>query len=153
MYFTDVNLSEKINQSETKETILAGLEFPIDGAEINQLCKFQGWAFSKNSQVVKIKIYFDEKLIYTATNGMPKFDIYQRFPFTENAYYSGFYSYLYLNDFADGDHKLHAVAYTDNIEKEIAVTSVKLKKIPNLWVSLRFDSDINKGFTGKQQVR
>lgn len=142
-HFIIIDLNENID-NETRETILGGIEYPTSGTEINQLCKFHGWTFSKNSQEVKIKIFFDEKLIYTAINGRPKFDIYQRFPFTENAYRSGFYSNLYLNDFADGDHTLRAIAYTDNAEKEIGIVSVKLKKVPNLWVSLRFDSDINK---------
>jgi len=147
-----LNIENKILLSEDKQIpneLFGELEHPTNGQNVNQLCKLEGYAFSTNSDEVEVKIFCDKVMVFEAINGMPRFDIYKKYENSEKAYRSGFLAHLYLNDFSEGDHNITAIVHVGRQEKEIGLCKIHLKKTPDLWTSLRFDSDTNKGFTGR----
>ena len=128
------------------EEIHGFLDSPVDGENINKMCKLSGWAFSEKNEII-IKVFCDETLVYETKTGMPRFDAFQKFPENENSYRSGFLGNLHLNNFLDGPHVVRVIAEAGNQKRELGSASINLKNDPNLKVDLACDNVlIKKGF-------
>ena len=101
--------------------IIGCLDFPYDGIQINQsYMSIIGWAFSKESEFLKIEILLDEKRKKKTITDLARFDVYNKFQ-TERSYESGFFGKIKIKNLRDGKHQLKVIARTKTKEKILGV--------------------------------
>jgi len=131
--------------------ILGELDYPKEGTLISTKDPdISGWALSKSSHEIKIEISVDGKVIRKANTGLARLDIDKKFQHIKNAFESGFYSWVNLVAFSDGNHTMSVIAKTTDSEKLIAKINFDLKKktevIRNTVQDTFSRSDIVDGF-------
>ena len=135
--------------------IIGCLDFPYDGIQINQsYMSIIGWAFSKESEFLKIEILLDEKRKKKTITDLARFDVYNKFQ-TERSYESGFFSKITIKNLPDGKYRLKVIARSKTKEKILGVINFKKggktlpeNKFPNPRVvdSVANDISIKKAY-------
>jgi len=107
------------------DEIIGGLDFPHDGIQINQpYMSVIGWAFSKESEFLKIEILLDEKRKKKTITDLARFDVYNKFQ-TERSYESGFFGKIKIKNLPDGKYQLKVIARSKTKEKILGVINLK----------------------------
>jgi len=109
--------------------ILGELDYPKEGILISTKDPdISGWALSKSGHEIKIEISVDGKIIRKANTGLARLDVDKKFQHIKNAFESGFYTWVNLVAFSDGNHTMSVIAKTTDSEKLIAKINFDLKK-------------------------
>ena len=111
----------------TDDKLLGEVEYPPNFVKVYWKSMIvTGWAFCKKDDL-EILLFLDDKPVNKARWGLARLDIFKKYN-SEESYESGFVGTIRVTGFKDGDHILKIVAKSDNQEKILKQTVLRIGK-------------------------